>query len=67
VDGARIVAALEESATSCVMYAPTVLLGYPRLGKLFPEVARYLRTHYRRDGAFRGDGVEWYALVRRTS
>jgi hypothetical protein len=64
VSGALIVERLAETGTRCVVYNPQMYLQFAPFEELFPEVAYHLETAYRRTVVIRGQGSEWYGLVR---
>ena len=65
VDEARIVERLAATGTRCVVYNPKMFLKFAPFDELFPELARFLVSDYRRVAVIEGEGHEWYGLVRR--
>jgi len=65
VNGPLIAARLEETGTRCVVYNPQMYPEFPPFVQLFPNLARYVSTHYERTETFGGDGAQWWGLVRR--
>lgn len=65
VDGALIAARLDETATRCAVYNPAMYPEFPPFETLFPQLSRYLSSHYRTAARMRGGDTEWVGLVRR--
>jgi len=64
VDGAEIARRLEETHTPCVVFSPQMYPEFPPFTRLFPELARYLGSRYRKQEVIRGGDGEWWGLVR---
>ncbi|MDB4433188.1 hypothetical protein N9166_00440 [bacterium] len=64
VDAHLIVERLEATQTRCIVYDPKMYPEYPPLEEIFPELAHYLSTAYRRARLIRGGRSTWYGLVR---
>ena len=64
VRGDIIIRRLETDETRCIVYNPRMYPEFDPFEELFPEVSAYLRENYRKAAVIRGEGSEWYGLMR---
>ncbi|MBW2273551.1 MAG: glycosyltransferase family 39 protein [Deltaproteobacteria bacterium] len=66
VSGELIIEGLEQSQTRCIVYDPLMYPEFPPFEALFPEVARYVQSHYGRAAVIRGGDSRWLGLMRKS-
>jgi hypothetical protein len=66
VDGNLMIRRAEAAGVRCAILNPRMYPEFPPFEALFPELARYLQSHFQPVREIRGGRTRWIALARRT-